>query len=186
MRRRNSIRKRKVFPPFHTRYCNFRHQSHNVARSYALFMVGLWSRPFATLLRRCASFSIAQILTVVLAIERDHCTFVHFLRFLLRFPFFENRCRTLWKNKIHKATSLSIFSLQIIYFSQKLSFSPQNIFLKMLISSDFFSDFSTNDWFFEKCRLWKASTESCRDSMSAPGTPTICRRRVKKPAEVRN
>ena len=137
MRRRNSIRKRKVFPPFHTRYCNFRHQSHNVARSYALFMVGLWSRPFATLLRRCASFSIAQMLTCfgnwarsLLILVHSVCIFLHFFRFLLWLPFFENRRRTLWKSKGRKAMSLSIFSLQIIYFSQKLSFSPQNIFLK--------------------------------------------------------
>ena len=51
-----------------------------------LFMVEPWPWPWpsATLLRRCASLSIAQMLTVALAIEHDHCS-ISFIRFRFLF-----------------------------------------------------------------------------------------------------
>ena len=63
---------------------------------YLIFMARPWPRPFATLLCRCASFSIAQMLTVVLKIERTHS-------FALLLILFGNKRKTLRKHKVHKA-----------------------------------------------------------------------------------
>lgn len=79
------------------------------------FMVGLWVCPSATLLRCCASLSIAQILPIVLPIEHNHCSFSSTLVHTRPFISIINVGR-FETHKVHKAVVLR-GALQFSFYS---------------------------------------------------------------------